>query len=111
MRYPNPLGMGLLIRRGNVPGVLKFLGMQDIDVGDAAFDKAFIVKGTNEPLVRQVVHAQMRAELMGLAGRGATVTVLDDRLEAWLPGIISDGKTLDELLFRGMAVVRGFWRR
>jgi hypothetical protein len=111
VRFPNPLGLGLLIRKGWVPGLAKFFGAQDIELGDAPFDQAFIVKGNPEPVVRQVVHAQMRQELLAFVARGATVQVEDDQMQAWLPGMVFDGQALDELLMRGMAVVRGFWRR
>ena len=111
VRYPKPLGIGLFIGRGTVLGLFKFLGVQDIELGDPAFDEAFIVKGNPEPVVKQVVHAEMRREIMGLAQRGLQLTVFDDHLDVSAPGMILDGARLDELLLRGMAVVRGFWRR
>lgn len=111
VRFPNPLGLGLYVGLGQVSGIAKFFGAQDIEVGDPAFDQAFVVRGGPESVVRQVLHAQMRAELLAFAARGARVTVTDDRLEAWLPGMLFKGQELDELLMRGMAVVRGFWRR
>jgi hypothetical protein len=111
VRFPNPLGIGLSLTQGRVSGLGKFFGVQDIELGDPAFDPVFVVKGGPEPVVRQVVHAQMRQELLAFANRGARVAVSDDRLEAWLPGILLQGRELDELLLRGMAVVRGFWRR
>jgi hypothetical protein len=111
VRFPNPLGLGLYVGLGQVSGIAKFFGAQDIEVGDPAFDQAFVVRGGPESMVRQVLHAQMRAELLGFASRGARVEIQDDRLEAWLPGMLFKGQELDELLMRAMAVVRGFWRR
>ncbi len=43
--YP-PLGLGLhLKRQGALAGLARFVGFQDIDVGDAVFDEAVVVKG------------------------------------------------------------------
>jgi hypothetical protein len=111
VRFPHPLGIGLQLTQGRVSGLGKFFGVQDIELGDPAFDPIFVVKGGPEPVVRQVLHAQMRAELVAFVARGAQVSVFDDRLESWLPGILLRGQELDELLLRSMAVVRGFWRR
>ena len=111
VRYPKPLGLGLYVGRGQVAGLFKLFGVQDIELGDRAFDEAFVVKGNPESLVKQVVHADMRRELMGLAQRGLQVTVFDDHIDVVTPGMLLDGAKLDELLLRGMAVVRGFWRR
>ncbi|HEY8089700.1 MAG TPA: hypothetical protein VIF09_17690 [Polyangiaceae bacterium] len=111
VRYPNPLNIRLTIVPGNVPGILKFLGAQDITLGDPAFDQAFIVRGNPEAVVKQTVHAGMQTEILGLSRAGATVNLFDDHLDAWFPGLVLDLRRLDELLLRGMAVVRGFWRR
>ena len=111
VRYPKPLGIGLFIGPGHVLGLFKLFGVQDIELGDPVFDEAFIVKGNPEAVVKQVVHAEMRRELMGLAARRLAVTVFDDHLEVSAFGMVMDGPALDELLLRGMAVVRGFWRR
>ncbi|MGH7298306.1 MAG: hypothetical protein ACRELB_25425 [Polyangiaceae bacterium] len=111
VRYPNPLNVGLFVGPGNVSGILKFFGVQDITLGDPAFDDAFIVRGNPEPAVRQMLHAGMRAEILGLARQGATVNLFDDHLDAWLPGLVLQMPALDQLLLQGMAVVRWFWRR
>src|SRR5208337_2335272 len=50
--YVNPEGFRFTIYRKNLFSDLgKFLGMQDIEVGDPEFDEAFIIKGNDESKV------------------------------------------------------------
>ena len=50
--YINPEGFRFTIYRKNLFSDLgKFLGMQDIEVGDPEFDEAFIIKGNDESKV------------------------------------------------------------
>src|SRR5271165_2028907 len=47
--YINPEGFRFTIyRKGFFNDLGKFLGMQDIEVGDPEFDQAFIIKGNDE---------------------------------------------------------------
>ena len=53
--YINPEGFRFTIYRKNLFSDLgKFLGMQDIEVGDPEFDEAFIIKGNDESKVRDL---------------------------------------------------------
>jgi hypothetical protein len=109
VRFPNPVGLRLQIEPGKASRLPKMLGGQDVRTGDAAFDEHFVVHGAPDALVRETVHAQMRKELLALAATGARVEVQDDHLEASLAGLCLEAARLDELLERGLAVVRGFW--
>jgi hypothetical protein len=71
--YVNPDGFRFKIFRRSVFSDLgKLLGMQDIEVGDPAFDEAFIIKGNNEervrdlfgkPKIRQMIQDQRQIRL------------------------------------------------
>ncbi len=53
--YVNPEGFRFTIYRKNLFSDLgKFLGMQDIEVGDPEFDEAFIIKGNDESKVHDL---------------------------------------------------------
>jgi hypothetical protein len=66
--YVNPEGFRFTIyRKGFFSDLGKFLGMQDIEVGDFEFDEAFIIKGNDEgklcglfanPKIRQMIQDQ-----------------------------------------------------
>jgi hypothetical protein len=65
------------------------LGAQDVTVGDPAFDTAFVVKATREDLVRQWLHAPLRATLVqfcfGPEPRDGTLHYRQGQLElTWL---------------------------
>jgi hypothetical protein len=53
--YVNPAGFRFTIyRRGFFSELGKRLGMQDIEVGDLEFDEAFVIKGNDEGMVRDL---------------------------------------------------------
>jgi hypothetical protein len=66
--YINPEGFRFTIyRKGLFSELSKFLGKQDIEVGDPEFDEAFIIKGNDEskvrdlfanPKIRQIIQVQ-----------------------------------------------------
>jgi hypothetical protein len=100
--YVNPEGFRFTIYRKNLFSDLgKFLGMQDIEVGDAEFDEAFIIKGNDEervrdlfsnPKIRQMIQDQPRIRL----------EVKDS--EGWFgPKFPED---VDELHFRVVEVIK-----
>jgi len=78
--YINPEGFRFTIYRKNLFSDLgKFLGMQDIEVGDPEFDEAFIIKGNDESKVRdlfanskirQMIQAQPKIRLRVKDKRG-----------------------------------------
>ncbi len=71
--YINPEGFRFTIyRKGFFSDLGKLLGMHDIEVGDADFDEAFIIKGNNEsrvvtffsePKIRQMIQAQPKIRM------------------------------------------------
>src|SRR5439155_325125 len=66
--FPRPLGLGLHVSREApiLHGLGKLFGMQDIELGDPAFDRAFLIKGQPPERVRQLFGApEARARLLG----------------------------------------------
>jgi hypothetical protein len=71
--YVNPDGFRFKnFRRSVLSDLGKLLGMQDIEVGDAEFDEAFIIKGNDEdrvrvlfsdPKIRQMIQDQPKIQL------------------------------------------------
>ena len=58
MRAPfvNPSAFRFSIRRRNVfSDIAAWLGAQDVEIGNAEFDQAFVVKSSNEPRVRELL--------------------------------------------------------
>jgi hypothetical protein len=93
--YVNPDGFRFTIYRGGSFSELgKWFGMQDIEVGDEAFDREFVVKGNDESRVRQLFSNPRIRELIALQPK-IHFTVKDD--EGWFGAKFPDG--VDELLF------------
>src|SRR6266542_6858294 len=63
--YVNSGGFRFTVyRKGLFSGIGKMLGMQDIEIGDEAFDHDFIVKGDDEAQVRELLANQKIRELI-----------------------------------------------
>ena len=63
--FVNRDGFRVTITRSGIFGpVARVLGFQDVEIGDAVFDEAFIVKTNDEPRVRTLLaDADLRAKL------------------------------------------------
>jgi hypothetical protein len=104
--YVNPEGFRFTIYRRSIFSALgTWLGMEDIQVGDSAFDDEFIIKGTHpdrvralfaNPRIRELIAAQPRLHL----------TVKDD--EGWFGADFPDG--VDELSFAVPGIIRDIER-
>jgi hypothetical protein len=89
--FPTPApgeGLRLSVSRANpFTGIGKLFGMQDIEVGDTDFDRAFVVKGNDPERVRELLGGEsgtpLRQSLENLPG--ISFGVSDDGREADVP--------------------------
>src|SRR4051812_24232943 len=108
--YVNPEGFRFTIyRKGFFSDLGKLLGMQDIEVGDPEFDKAFILKGNDEdrvrvlfsdPKIRQMIQdqPQIRLEVKDSEGWFGPKFPEDvDELHFQVVGVIKDVERLKAL--------------
>ena len=100
--YVNPEGLRFTVyRKGMFSELGKLLGMQDIEVGDPEFDEAFIVKGTDESRVRELL-ADPEVRTLMLAQPQIRLEVKDG--EGWFgPSFPVD---VDELHFQVHGVIK-----
>jgi hypothetical protein len=104
--YVNADGFRFTIyRRGFFSDIAKRLGMHDIEVGDAAFDEAFIIKGTDETRLRSLFSDARLRELVARQP-AISLTVKDD--EGWFGASFPDG--VDELQFLVVGVIKDLER-
>jgi hypothetical protein len=100
--YVNPLGFRFTIyRKGVFSDIAKRLGMQDIEIGDATFDDAFIVKATDEGQVRALLAVPRVRDLIA-AQPEIKFSVKDD--EGWFATKFPEG--VDELCFEVAHVIK-----
>src|SRR5688572_23617141 len=83
-----------IYRRGLFSGIATRFGMQDIEVHDEVFDQDFVIKGTNEAAVRELMANARLRELIA-AQPHIELTVKDD--EGWFGPEFPEG--VDELYF------------
>ena len=95
--YVNPDGFRFTVyRRGMFTGVAKWLGMQDLEIGDERFDHDFVIKANDEAKVRELLDRQKEVHF----------TVKDD--EGWFgPRFEGDA---DELYFTVVGVIKDIER-
>ncbi len=100
--YVNPDSFRFTIyRKGFFSDIGKWLGMQDMGVGDVAFDDAFIIKGNNERKVRALFADPKLRELIASQPQ-IHFEVKDD--ERWFGKKFPEG--VDELYLQVVGVIK-----
>jgi hypothetical protein len=100
--YVNPDHFRFTIyRRGLFSEIGKWLGMQDVEVGHEAFDRDFIIKGTEESKLRALFNNARLRELIA-AQPQIHLTVKDDE-GGWGRGFPAD---TDELCFHVAGIIK-----
>ena len=100
--YVNPDGFRFTVYRpGLFSGIARWFGMQDVEVGLEEFDRAFVIKGTDEGRLRQLFANGRIRELLSLQPE-IHFTVKDD--EGWFGTTFPDG--VDELYFQVAGVIK-----
>jgi hypothetical protein len=116
--YVNPTGFRFTIyRKGMFSDIAKWLGMQDVQVGQEPFDEEFIIKGTDEGMLR-ALFANPRIRELVSAQKKIHLTVKDAALHFHVVGVMKDidrlkllyelfAETLDQLHIIGSANAPG----
>src|SRR6202790_3195028 len=100
--FVNPGGFRFTIyRRGLFSDIAKWLGMQGVQVGVEPFDSDFILKGTDEAMVRSLFSTQKLRDLITAQDK-IYLTVKDD--EGWFAEKFPEG--VDELYFNVVGVIK-----
>ena len=96
--YEDPSDFRFTIyRKGLFTGLAKWLGMQDVNVGYEPFDEAFVIKGTNEGMLRALFSDTKLRELVEKQ-KDIHFTVKKGALHFHVTGVIKDIERL-KLLF------------
>lgn len=102
--YVNPGKFHFTIyRRGLLSNLGKKLGMQDVDIGDPAFDDAFIIKGNDENKLRRLLADARLRELIS-AQPSIQFSVKDDESAFW--NSRNFPPDVDELYFEVVGVIK-----
>jgi hypothetical protein len=67
-----PAGILRIVPEGLFASLRKAFGAQDVDLGDPGFDGRFLVQGSPEPWVREVLDVTTRRQILRLADLGAS---------------------------------------
>lgn len=104
--YVNPDSFRFTVYRKSVfSDIAKWFGMQDVEVGDPAFDEAFIIKGNDAMKVRTLFSNARLRELVA-AQPEMHLEVRDD--ERWFGRKFPEG--VDELCFQVAGVIKDIER-
>ena len=100
--YVNPGGFRFTIyRKGWATNIAKWLGMQDIEVGDSKFDEEFVIQGTQPAqVVALFSNSRLRESISGL--RQVHLSVKDD--EGYFG--ISFPEGVDELAYQVTGTIK-----
>ena len=100
--YINPDGFRFTIyRRGFFSDIAKFLGMQDVEIGHADFDRDFIIKGTDEDKLRALFGNSRIREL--ISAQPEICFEVKDTDSGWGPEFPPN---VDELCFHARHIIK-----
>ena len=114
VRFDTPLGLGLHVRpQGALDALGSLFGGQDLLVGDAEFDKRFVVKATVKQVLPSLFDAEVRAKMIEVLGRVGSIQVRDDGLTlranqfsedpAGVPQLVAQARTLSDRIADNLA--------
>jgi hypothetical protein len=104
--YVNAGGFRFSIYRSGIFSELgEFLGFQDVEIGNEDFDKAFVIKSSDEDKVRELLAEPRIRELIDRQPR-FHLEVKDD--EGWFGRSFPEG--VDELYFRVPGIIKNIER-
>ncbi len=103
--FAQPLGLELYVDAAGVFNWLSELVGQDITIGDAAFDRAFRVRGAPEDAVRRKL-APAASALAGLAARGWAVVITDRQASLLRPERAETQSDIEAALALAMPALR-----
>ena len=101
IRYPRPLGLGLrLTREGFFTGVSKAFGAQDIQLGDAVFDQAVLIKGNDPQAVARFLTLARRSRIHRALLSFSRLKISDDEIYWEHTGVCRDQARLSDNIRR-----------
>jgi len=113
--FDEPLGLGLGVEPSGLLDSLASLATgTDTRLGDPAFDRAFVVRGRDPERIRRVLPPEVRAPLVAIRERVATITLSDAGLELGGSCRAGDAEGLAWLVRTGSAALEALhesWRR
>ena len=100
--YVNPTGFRFNVyRKGLFTELGKMLGVQDVQIGDQAFDRDFVIQGTDEAKLQELFSSTALRQLLA-AQPAVHFSVKDD--EGWFGQTFPAG--VDELCFQVTGVIK-----
>jgi len=111
--FDRGLGVALILRKEfALAAVGRLFGMTDIEVGEARFDSAFRVKGSDPDAVKHILgDTKVRESLLHLLSAARKLEVHDDCIDATAQGLISDQAALSHSLSLVVEVAEGLRSR
>jgi len=107
VRFDAPLGLGLLVRpTKTLDGIASFFGGQDHSLGDAAFDRAFVVKAPSADRLARILDAEVRKGLVELAAHAIAVQVQDEGVTVRAASFPADPAEVPRLVAQVRGVAR-----
>ena len=89
-----PLGVGLCVFPRRAVGGFVHAFLRDIDVGDPAFDAAFVVQTRDKSHAARLLLPELRQHLLAMASRAPLVRLEDDHIMVELPPNVTDPASL-----------------
>ena len=87
-----------LFREGTLNRISKTVGVQDIQVNAEVFDRAYMIKGSNEQLVRRILTPSLQSLLVACKGNYPLIEFDHQLLQLSLNYVVTDERKLDQFI-------------
>ena len=109
VEVPVPAGCEMSLSRQEDGFFKKMFRGQDINVGDPAFDAAFVIKGKPEAFVRDALTPTAREQILGIEHAGCSITLAEGVLKALSKDLLTTGEHLDGLMKAAYSAALALW--
>jgi hypothetical protein len=111
LKFPKSLMAGLKIMPDNaIHKALSWLGMQDIESGNKAFDDAFIVKAENDAVAGHKLRPDLCTMLLNINSKASNLLITDEEISVTFDSVINDQKILQSYLEAIVSTAQMFLR-
>lgn len=112
LKFQNNLMVGLKIFPDNpVHKAMTWLGVQDIETGNKAFDDLFIVKAKNVSFAKHILTNELQTQLLGLKSQASNLQITDEDISITLDTVLGDGKILKSYIEAMISTTKMLFRQ
>lgn len=106
VKLPIPINQKIRIYNEKITGKIgKALGMQDIQIDSDSFDNQFMIKGTDEYYVRNLLTFNIQDMILSISKYKPLILINNQTLKISVPDVITDDYAYDQLINTTLKII------